>query len=153
MAYTAEKISSRVFVRGGLDFDPDSGAETAVTLNPVASENYLALDANGAPKNYLFQIRRTVGSDGITTATVYAATSAAGANKAQVAQITPTTADAVDDTVNIEVDADQIRDALATATHIGLEIDLVTSTDECNVTVIGMNGQHQYEGLTGDVIQ
>jgi hypothetical protein len=152
MAYTAEKISSRVFIRGGLDFDPNSGSETAVTLNPEDTEDYLALAANGAPKNYLFQIRRTVGTDGITTAIVYAATSAAGAGKIAVATITPTTADAVDDVVNVEVTADQIRDALATATHIGLEIDLETSTDECNVTVVGMNGQHEYEGLTADFI-
>jgi hypothetical protein len=152
MAYTAEQISSRVFIRGGLDFDPNSGSETAVTLNPADTEDYLALDANGAPKNYLFQIRRTVGTDGITTATVYAATSAAGANNVAVAAITPTTADAVDDTVNIEVDADQIRAALAGATHIGLEIDLETSTDECNVTVVGTNCQHEFEGLTADFI-
>jgi hypothetical protein len=152
MAYTAEHLTSRLLVIGGLDFDPNSGSATAVTLNPADTEDYLALSANGAPKNYLFQIRRTVGTDAITTAIVYAATSAAGANKAAVATITPTTADAVDDVVNIEVDADQIRDALATATHIGIEIDLETSTDECSVTVVGANGQHQYEGLTADYI-
>lgn len=153
MAYTAEHLTSRLLVIGGLDFDPDSGSATAVTLNPVASENYLSLTANGAPKRYLFQIRRTVGTGGITSAVVNAATSAAGAGATAVATITPTTADAVDDTVNVEVDADQIRAALATATHIGLVITLETSTDECNVTVVAANGQHQYEGLTADVIQ
>lgn len=151
MAYTAEHIRSTHFCRM-VEFDPDSGAETAVTLNPADSETYLSLTANGAPKKYLFGIMVTVGTGGITTATVKAATAADGTGETQVAQITPTTADAVGDHVWIEVDADQIRDALAAATHIGLEIDLVTSGDECAVVIIGTDGQHQYEDLTADYI-
>lgn len=151
MAYTAEKARATAF-RRLVDFDPDSGSATAVTLNPADSETYLDLSANGAPKRYLFGIMRSVGTGAITTATVNAATSAAGAGATQVAQITPTTADAVGDTVWVEVDADQIRNALATATHIGLVIDLVTSTDECVVFVEGSGGQHQYDELTADYI-
>lgn len=151
MAYTAEHIRSTHFCRM-VEFDPDSGAATAVTLNPAASATYLALNANGAPKKYLFGIMVTVGTGGITSAVVNAATAADGTGAAAVATITPTTADAVGDHVWVEVDADQIRDALAAATHIGLVIDLVTSTDECAVVVIGMDGQHQYEDLTADYI-
>lgn len=152
MAYSAEHIRSRVLVIGGLDFDPDTGNATLVTLNPADSETCLALSANGAPKKYLFQIRKTVGTGAITTATVIAATAADGTGQTTVKQITPTTCDAVGDYVNVEVDADQIRAALSTATHVGLEIDLVTSTDECNVTVVATDGQHQYTGLTSDYI-
>lgn len=152
MAYTAEKIRSRVLVIGGLDFDPDTTDETAVTLNPADSETYLSLTANGSPRRYLFQIRRTVGTGGITTATVKAATAADGTGEQTVKQITPTTANAVDDVVNVEVDMDQIRNALSTATHIGLEIALATGTDECNVTVVACDGQFQYEDLTADYI-
>lgn len=151
MSYTANHIRSRMFVRS-VDFDPDTGNETAVTLNPADSENYLALSANGAPKRYLFDIFKSVGTGAITTATVNAATAADGTGATQVAQITPTTCDAVGDHVFVEVDADQIRAALAGATHIGLAIDLVTSTDECVVTVIGTDPQHQYTGLTADYI-
>ena len=151
MAYTAEKARSRAF-RRLVEFDPDSGSATAVTLNPADSENYLALSANGAPRRYLFGVVRTVGTGGVTSVVVNAATSAAGAGAQAVATITPTTADAVGDHVWVEVDMDQIRDALATATHIGLVIDLVTSTDECAIYVEGFDGQHQYEDLTADYI-
>lgn len=151
MAYTAERSRSELFVRM-VEFDPDSGSETAVTLNPAASATYLALNANGAPKRYLFGIMVTVGTGGITTATVKAATAADGTGETTVVQITPTTADAVGDHVFVEVDVDQIRAALSTATHVGLEIDLVTSTDECVVTVIGSDGQHQYDELTANYI-
>lgn len=151
MAYTRESISSRQFVRM-VEFDPDSGSATAVTLNPADSENYLALSANGAPKRYMFVIMKSVGTGGITTATVNAATAADGTNATEVKQITPTTCDAVGDQVIVEVDADQIRNALSTATHLGLVIDLVTATDECVVTVIGTNGQNQYDGLTSNYI-
>ncbi len=151
MAYTAEVLRSTLFVRS-VEFDPDSGSATNVTLNPEDSEDYLSLSANGAPKRYLFSILRTVGSGALTTVVVKAATSAAGAGATVVKTITPTTADAVNDNVFIEVDADQIRAALATATHIGLVIDQVTSGDECVITVIGAEGQNQYDELTADFI-
>lgn len=151
MAYTAEHLRSKLFVRV-VEFDPDSGSATAVTLNPADSETYLSLTANGKPKRYLFGMMVTVGTGGITTATVNAATAADGTGATQVAQITPTTADAVGDYVWVEVDADQIRNALAGATHVGLVIDLVTATDELAVVVIGADGQHQYDELTADYI-
>lgn len=151
MAYTAEQLTSRLFVRM-LDFDPATGNEEPVQLNPADAENYLALADNGAPKKYLFGIFRSVGTGGITTATVKAATAADGTGETTVVQITPTTADAVGDHVFVEVDVDQVRAALSTATHIGLEIDLVTATDECVVVVIGSHGQHQYDGLTSNYI-
>jgi len=151
MSYTANHLMSRLFVRM-VEFDPDTGDATAVTLNPADSETYLALADNGAPKRYLFGVLRTVGTGGLTTVTVNAATAADGTGATEVAQITPTTADAVGDYVFVEVDADQIRAALATATHIGLVIDQVTAGDECVIIVIGSDGQHQYSGLTANYI-
>ena len=151
MAFTAEKLRSILFVRP-VEFDPDSGSDTNVILNPADSEDYLALSANGAPKQYLFSIRVAIGTGGITTATVNAATSVTGTGAQQVAQITPTSADAIGDYVFIEVSADQIRAALAGATHIGLVIDLVTSGDELAICVIGADGQFQFDELTADYI-
>lgn len=152
MAYTAEVLRAILFVRQ-VEFDPDSGADTNVTLNPADSEDYLALSANGAPKRYLFGIRVAVGTGGITTVVVNAATAADGTGAVAVSPaITPTNADAVGDFVFVEVDADQIRDALAGATHIGLVINLVTSTDELAIVVIGADGQHQFDELTADYI-
>lgn len=151
MAYTAQHQTTRRFHRM-LDFDPNATSETAVTLNPADSEAYLALSDNGAPKRYLFGVMRSVGSDGITSVTVKAATAADGSGETAVKAITPTTADAVGDTVWVEVDADQIRAALPAATHVGLEIALETATDECVVVVIGDQCQFEYDGLTADYI-
>lgn len=151
MAYTAEVLRSILFVRS-VEFDPDTGNDTNVTLNPADSEDYLALNANGSPKRYLFSILKSVGSGATTTVVVNAATDATGTGATAVATLTPTTVDAVNDNVFVEVDADQIRDALAGATHIGLVINLVTSGDELVITVIGAHGQHQYDELTADFI-
>jgi len=150
-SYTAESLSARLFCRM-VEFDPDTGDATFVTLNPSASEDCLAIADNGGPRRYLFGIMDTVGTGGQTTAIVYACTAADGTGATAVTTITPTTANAVGDTVWVEVDTDQIHEVLATATHVGLKIDLVTATDECAVVVIGSEGLNQYVNLTDDYI-
>jgi len=149
--YTAESLSARQFCRM-VEFDPYTGDATFVTLNPAASEDCLALADNGGPRRYFFGIMDTVGTGGITSATVYACTAAAGTGATEVDSITPTTCDAVGDHVFIEVNVEQIHEVLATATHVGLKIDLVTSTDELAVVVIGTDGLNKYAGLTSDYI-
>ncbi len=145
--YDAEKVFSENFIRS-VDFDPDTGNATLVTLNPAATEKCLDLKANGIPKRYAFIIFHSVGTGAITTATVVAATAADGTGQTTVKQIAPTTVDAVGDYAVVEVDIEQIREVLPTATHVGLEIDLVTSTDECVVTVIGSDVTYKRNGLT-----
>jgi hypothetical protein len=149
--YGAESLTARLFCRM-VEFDPDSGDATFVELNPDDGEDCLALTDNGGPKKYLFGIMDTVGTGGITSAVVYACTSAAGAGLIAVDTITPTTCNAVGDHVWIEVDVEQIHEVLATATHVGIKIDLVTTTDECAVVVIGSDGLNQYASLTADYI-
>jgi hypothetical protein len=149
--YSAEHLTSRLFVRS-VDFDPDTGDDSFVTLNPGASEACLSLTANGSPRRYLFDVFRSVGTGGVTTVTVIAATAADGTGAVTVKQVAATTANAVGDHVFVEVDVEQVKEVLAGATHIGLKIDLVTATDECVVTVIGAEGQFQYSGLTADYI-
>lgn len=149
--YTAESLSARLFVRS-VDFDPNSGDDTFVTLNPSASEDCLLITDNGGPRRYLFDIFRSVGVGAITTVTVVAATAAAGTGATTVKQITPTTANAVGDHVFVEVDVDQINEVLADADYVGLKIDLVTAEDECVVTVIGADGLNQYAGLSTNYI-
>lgn len=149
--YTAESLSARSF-RRMLDFDPDSGDATFVTLNPAASESCLLLTDNGGPRRYLFGIMRSVGTGAITSATVYACTAADGTGATAVTAITPTTANAVGDTAWVEVDVDQINEVLADADYVGLKIDLVTAEDECVVFVEGAEGLNQYSGLTSNYI-
>ncbi len=149
--YDAEKMTSELFARL-VDFDPDTGNATLVTLVPAATEKCIALAANGVPQRFLFGVFKSVGTGGTTTVTVIAATAADGTGQTTVKQITPTTQDAVGDTVWVEVDTAQIKEVLATATHVGLEIDLVTSTDECVVAVIAGEVMYKRNGLTANYI-
>lgn len=149
--YDAEHLTSRLFVRS-VEHDPDSADDEFVQLNPAGSANCLAITDNGIPRRYLFQVLRTVGTGHLDTVTVVAATAADGTGATTVKQITPTTADAVGDFVNVEVDVEQVREVLSNATHVGLKIHQETGGDECAVVIIGAEGQHQYADLTADYI-
>lgn len=146
--YTAEVLNSRVESRM-LDFDPDANTEVAVTLSPSTSETSLSI---AQFHRFRVGIMRSVGTGGITSASIYAQTSAAGAGSVAVVTITPTTADAVGDTVWMECDDAQVREVLSTATHIGVKITLATSTDECVVFFERAEPTFARTGLTANYI-
>lgn len=145
---TIESLKART-KRFLAEFDPDTGNETAVTLDPANAATYRPIEGF---RQFLFGLIHSVGNGGITTARISAATSAAGAGAVTVIEITPTTNDAVNDTSWVECNIEQIREVLATATHVGLLVDLVTSTDELIVYGEFADPQHQYSGLTADYI-
>lgn len=148
--YTREHLTANS-LRRLLDFDPDSGSAVVVTLNPAASEKAIALSLGY--KRFLFGVMRSVGTAGITTARIIACTAAAGTGSVTtVVTASPTTADAVGDTIWLECDAEQVREVLATATHVGLELTLATSTDECVVFVEAANPLYAVSGLTANYI-
>jgi len=128
MTYIAEHLTSNS-ERRIVDYDIDDAANLVV-LDPASGDKCLPINQF---RCFLVGVFRSVGTGGITTVKIVAATSAAGAGQTTVRTITPTTADAVGDTVWAECHVEQIHEALATATHVGVEIDLVTTTDECVV--------------------
>lgn len=150
MAATAsvEVLKTRA-LRFMAEFDPDSGSETAVTLDPANSANYRPIEGY---RRFLFGLHHSVGNGGITTARISVGTAADGTGATTVVEITPTTNDAVNDVSWVECDIEQIREVLATATHIGLLVDLVTSTDELVVYGEFADPAFKVSGLTANYI-
>lgn len=133
-----------------LDFDPDSAAATLVTLNPAQTEKCLPI---ALFRSFVAGLMRSVGTGSVTSFKIIAATAADGTgNTAVVAHAIGTAPDAVGDRIFLEVDVEQIREVLPAATHVGVEIALVTSTDECVVLFERADPLQMYSGLTSDYI-
>jgi hypothetical protein len=132
MAYTAYRMMAEAN-RRMVDFDPDSGSEVVVTLNPGASEKCLAI-APGFDA-FLAGLVRTVGTGAVTQFRIIVADAADGTgNVATVVASGALTTDAVGDTAWLEASDEQVKAAMvATSAYIGVAITLVTSTDECIV--------------------
>lgn len=151
MAYSANRLLSRTN-RRLLDFDPDSGSEAIVTLNPAASTKCLAL--TDGYTNFVAGLFHSVGTGTVTTFRVFVSEDAAGTTNATnvVSHAIGSNPDAVGDTLWLEVTAEQCKAALATAAYIGVKIQLNTSTDECVVMFERSMARFRYDGLTADYV-
>lgn len=137
--------------------DPDTGSDAYVDLAEPAAGS---AGTPTAPFISIANFRRfaaiymtTVGTGGITAFSIMAATSAAGAGAAAVVtHALGSNPDAVGDFVVLECSVEQIREVLATATHVGVLVNLVTSTDEGCLTFIRDEPQFPVAGLTADYI-
>ena len=147
MAYTADHLASNS-ERRMVDYDIDDAANLVV-LDPASGDKCLPINQF---RRYMAGVMRSVGTGGIDTLKIVAATSAAGAGATAVVSLTPTTANAVGDTVWAECDVEQIHEALATATHVGVELDLATTTDECVVFFERAEPMFPRAGLTANYI-
>jgi hypothetical protein len=86
---------------------------------------------------------------------IIAATTADGTGSPTivVAHAIGTAPDAVGDTIWLEVDVEQVREVLLTATHVGVRVDLANAADECVIffeRADPLYGPRQ--GLTADFI-
>jgi hypothetical protein len=93
-----------------------------------------------------------VSGTGLLTVKVFAATASDGTGATEVkAHSDPTVADAAGDVVYIEVSAEQIKEVLAGATHVSLEVDCDANTDIAAVTYTFLP-RRRYAGQTADQI-
>jgi hypothetical protein len=138
--YSADRFLSRHAIKL-FDFDPDATAVTAVGWVPLALfDRFVAV------------FFRTIGTSAVTF-DIAAATSSAGAGATQVkAHAVGSQPDAVGDQIFLEVTAEQVKEVLATATHVSARVSFATGTDEGVVGYIRTDAQHQYSGLTADII-
>lgn len=142
MAYTANHLKSEFKVRV-YDHDPaDATVATKVAWVPMG-------------KNFLATL--TVIAGAVVTFKIFAAVDASGTTPTVVeSHATPTTADAAGDFLVLEVAQEQVRAALALATHVSVEVDMGTNTDRAAVGYIMQGalagGRFKYDGLTADVI-
>lgn len=139
MAYTANRKlsdSKRVL----LDFDPDSTAATATA--------WQSLVALGGADAVVAGVFKSVGAGNVSSFVIQAATSSTGAGAATVvSHALGTACNAVGEYVWLEASGEQIRAALANATHIAAKVGLATATDEC---VIYIESFGSFRGAVAD---
>lgn len=136
-----QHLKSRFLVK--TFFDDDATAATA---------RYIGWVEMG--KNFLAQVAFGAGT-GVLTFKIFAAEDANGTNPTVVAEhAAPTAADAANDRLTLEVSAEQVKAALATATHVSVELDNDANSDENAVVYVveggGNGGRFAYEDLTPD---
>lgn len=107
-------------------------------------------------KNFLAELLLVSGT-GVLTFKIFAATDSSGTGATVVkAHSDPTVADAAGDMVHLEVSAEEVRAALAAATHVSVEVDMDANTDIAAVAYFmegaGNGGRFAYDGITADVI-
>jgi hypothetical protein len=127
--YTAHHMLARS-KRYLAEFDPDSGSDALVAIDPA---NSLSLVPIAQFKRFLAGYITSVGTGGITAFSIVAApasNTAVGSCTTVVTHALGSNPDAVNDHLWLECDVDQVHEVLATATHVGILINLVTSTDE-----------------------
>lgn len=147
--YTAHHLLATA-ERRLLDFDPDTGNDAYVTLDPANSAVGLPI-ANF--RRFLVGISQTVGTGGITAFSIGGATAADGTGyTAAASHALGSNPDAVSDHVWLEVNASQIREVLSTATHVVVLVNAVTSTDEFKVYFERAEPLFPHAGLTADYV-
>lgn len=148
--YTAEHLRSRAD-RRMVDFDPGSADPVIVDLDPTTSGELLPI--SDGYQHFLAGVFHSVGTGNIDEFSLIAATDADGTGATVIQTHAFTSeANAVGDYVWLECDVEQIREVLATATHIGVRVELATGTDECVVYFERSGPLHAYSGLTADYI-
>jgi hypothetical protein len=94
-----------------------------------------------------------LGGTGITAFSIYAATSAAGAGGVPVVtHALGSLPNALNDSVCLECNIEQIRETLATATHVGVWLDCNHADDQVAVTFIRAEPVHPRDLLTPDYV-
>lgn len=148
--YTTDKARGKA-VRRLVDFDPDGTAPTLVDLDPATSSEGFPI---AQYRHFLVGLFRSVGTGSVVEFSIIADTDddMATSPTVVVTHAIGSAPNAVGDTIWLECDVEQIREVLAAATHVGVRIDLVTSTDECVIYFEASEPFYPRAGLTADYI-
>ena len=149
--YDAQGILARFKIRMA-DWNPDAADKVIVDLDPSGSGELFPIARS---KKFLFGcLVNTTGAtpNDLEEFEVIAATDADGTGATVVkAHALGSTPDAIGDYVFIEVDVKQIREVLATATHVGVRAEVTTATSQCTFVVIEER-MEEYNDLTADYV-
>lgn len=144
----AEHLTSRSR-RWLFEYDIDDAANLA-TIDVANSAKCVPI---AEFRRFLAMVMTSVGTGGSTVFSITAATSAAGAGAvAVVTHAHGSNPNAVGDFLVLECDAEQIREVLPTATHVGVTLDLVTTTDEAVGLFEAADPLYARAGLTADYV-
>jgi hypothetical protein len=149
--YVAQHLNAHVETRM-VDYDIDDALNVVDLGQPQgASLKCLPIALFRRFRAALF---RSVGTGTVTKFQIIAATNAAGTGSPTIVveHAIGSAPDAVGDTIWLECNAEQIREVLATATHVGVRVHLATATDEAVVLFERAEPLYQRADLTADYI-
>jgi hypothetical protein len=147
---TVEHLRSRS-ERRLVDYDIDNALNVADLGQPQgAGQKCLPI---ATFRQFIAGLFRSVGTGSVTKFEIIAATAADGAGATiVVSHAIGTAPDAVGDTIWLECDAEQIHEVLPTATHVGVRVQLATTTDEAVISFERAGAFYERTGLTADFI-
>jgi hypothetical protein len=148
--YTASHLFSRS-ERRMVDYDIDNALNTVDLGQPQGAGNKCLPIANF--RRFAAGLFRSVGTGSVTAFHIIAATAADGTGAvAVVSHAIGSAPNAVGDTIWLECDVEQVREVLSTATHVGVQVHLVTTTDEAVISFERAEPFYPAAGLTADFI-
>lgn len=146
----AHVLNARVESRM-VDYDIDNALNVVDLGQPQGAGNKCLPIA--LYKRFRAGLFRSVGTGSVDAFQIIAATAADGTGATiVVAHAIGSAPDAVGDTIWLECDAEQVHEVLATATHVGVRVDLATTTDECVVFFERAEPYYTAGSLTADYI-
>jgi len=133
------------------DFDPDATGATIVDLDRATGGEGLPIENF---RRFIAGLFRSVGTGSVTSFAIVADTDddLATTPTVVVQHAIGSAPNAVGDTIWLECDAEDIKEVLAGATHVGVRVNLVTATDECVVYFERADPYYPVRGLTTDYI-
>jgi hypothetical protein len=146
-AVSSEKIGSSLFIQS---YDHDPGGTTAILLAPDGGSTIRYMDM----KDYDvvgMQARPTIITTSLTKLEIVASATTSFSSVTVVKDSGSVTADSLNDTVFLECTASEVVQLGATLRYVAARITTTTSTDEANVTYIGIP-KRKYSGLTATAI-
>jgi hypothetical protein len=148
--YTAQHLRARS-ERRMVDYDIDDALNLVDLGQPQGASNQCLPIA--LFRRFIAGLFRSVGTGTVDAFHIVAATSAAGAGAvAVVSHAIGSAPNLLNDTIWLECDVEQIREVLPTATHVGVQVDLATATDECVIFFERADPLYNAGALTADFI-
>lgn len=149
--YTAHVAMARS-ERRMVDYDIDDALNVVDLGQPQGAGNK-CLPLSDGYKRFVAGLFRSVGTGSVTKFQIIAATAADGTGATIVTEHGIGSApNAVGDTIWLEADIEQVKEVLPTATHVGVRVQLVTTTDEAVVSFERLEPTYARHGLTADFI-
>ena len=149
--YDAQSLLARFKFRMA-DWNPDGATKVIVDLDPATAGELFPIARS---KRFLFGVLvNTTGAtpNDLAEFEVIAGTDADGTGATVVeSHGLASTPDAIGDYVFLEVDVKQIRESLATATHVGLRAKVTTATSQCSFMTVEER-MEEYNDLTADYV-
>lgn len=149
-AVTSQKLASQLAVIS-YDHDPGTTAATITSPDGGTTKRYVPL-TNYEYFGVAAMTSVSASSSGITKVEIVAASDSSGTGLTVVVDSGTVAADAVGDFVWVECTAAQVKECLATATHVGARITCSNSGDEAVVTYVRGGPRWPSADLTANVI-